>query len=170
MSHRAGRELAHFHRIPPTPYYGTHDAPALFVLAAARLWQWAGDPGAVRRVAPAVTRCLEWLDRHGDLDGDGLQEYRPRSGQWGYYNQSWKDAGDAVVDADGALALVTAFAGLAPDAAGRRLGVAPQLPPWLPHLHIDRLRVGPAVVELMITADGTDVRRIEGDLRVTRSG
>jgi glycogen debranching enzyme len=97
-------ELAHFHRVPQTPYYGTHDAPALFVLTASQLWRWTGDAALVHRLAPAVAACLAWIDRRGDLDGDGLQEYRPRSGQWGYYNQSWKDAGDAIVSADGELA------------------------------------------------------------------
>jgi glycogen debranching enzyme len=45
-------------------------------------------------------RCLEWIDRYGDLDGDGFQEYRTRSPQ-GYENMGWKDAGDAVVYPDG---------------------------------------------------------------------
>ncbi len=97
-------ELAHFHRVPQTPYFGSHDAPALFVLAAARLWEWTGDDALVRRLAPAVGRALAWVDNRGDLDGDGFQEYRPRSGQWGYYNQGWKDAGDAIVHEDGQLA------------------------------------------------------------------
>ena len=39
----------------------------------------------------------------GDRDGDGFQEYRTRSSH-GYYNQGWKDAGDAIVGADGSLA------------------------------------------------------------------
>ena len=51
---------------------------------------------ATARAALALVR------RFGDLDGDGLQEYRTRSPD-GYYNQGWKDAGDAIVAADGAL-------------------------------------------------------------------
>src|SRR5205807_692936 len=39
----------------------------------------------------------------GDLDGDGLQEYKTRAGANGYYNQGWKDASDGIVDADGKL-------------------------------------------------------------------
>lgn len=45
-------------------------------------------------------RCLEWIDRSGDLDGDGFQEYRTRSAR-GYENVGWKDASDAVVYPDG---------------------------------------------------------------------
>ncbi len=44
-----------------------------------------------------------WIDKDGDLDGDGLQEYRTRAPH-GYYNQGWKDAGDAIVHPDGRLA------------------------------------------------------------------
>jgi glycogen debranching enzyme len=47
-----------------------------------------------------VLRSLEWIDRYGDLDGDGFQEYKTRSAA-GYENMGWKDAGDAVVYADG---------------------------------------------------------------------
>src|SRR5262249_26062256 len=47
-----------------------------------------------------VLRCLEWIDRHGDRDGDGFQEYQTRS-EHGYENMGWKDAGDAVVYPDG---------------------------------------------------------------------
>ena len=43
---------------------------------------------------------LEWIDEFGDRDRDGFQEYEKRSPQ-GYENQSWKDAGDAIVWPDG---------------------------------------------------------------------
>ena len=45
-------------------------------------------------------RCLAWIDRYGDIDGDGFQEYQARSAR-GYENMSWKDATDAVVYPDG---------------------------------------------------------------------
>src|SRR5262249_61850149 len=47
-------------------------------------------------------RWLEWIDRHGDRDGDGFQEYQTRS-EHGYENMAWKDAGDSVVNPDGTL-------------------------------------------------------------------
>ena len=46
---------------------------------------------------------MPWIDRSGDRDRDGLQEYKTRSSH-GYYNQGWKDAGDAIQHADGTLA------------------------------------------------------------------
>jgi len=46
---------------------------------------------------------MAWIDRFGDRDHDGLQEYATRSSH-GYYNQGWKDAGDAIQHADGTLA------------------------------------------------------------------
>ncbi|MDQ6839415.1 MAG: amylo-alpha-1,6-glucosidase [Actinomycetota bacterium] len=97
-------ELAHFHLVPQTPYYGAHDATALYVWAAAEVWRWTGDRSALDALRPNVERALSWIDTDGDIDGDGLQEYRTRAGDWGFYNQSWKDSGVAIVGADGCAA------------------------------------------------------------------
>jgi len=97
-------ELAHFELIPQTPYYGSHDATTLYVLAAAELWRWTANRALLTRLRPHVERALQWIDTDGDLDGDGLQEYKTRAGDWGYYNQSWKDSGDGIVNADGSNA------------------------------------------------------------------
>jgi len=97
-------ELAHFELIPQTPYYGTHDATTLYVWAAAELWRWTADRGLIERLRPHVERALHWIDTDGDSDGDGLQEYKTRAGDWGYYNQGWKDSGDGIVSADGSNA------------------------------------------------------------------
>ena len=94
-------ELAHFDQIPQTPYYGTHDTTALYVWAAAALWRWTGKRESMNRLRPHVERALAWIDRDGDIDDDGLQEYQTRAGDWGYYNQSWKDSGIAIVNSDG---------------------------------------------------------------------
>ena len=94
-------ELAHFHQIPQTPYYGTHDTTALYVWTAAELWRWTGKCEYVDRLRPQVERALAWIDHDGDIDHDGLQEYLTRAGDWGYYNQSWKDSGIAIVNPDG---------------------------------------------------------------------
>ncbi len=94
-------ELAHFHLIPHTPYYGSHDATALYVWAAAQAWRWHGDRVLLDALRPHVERALAWIDTDGDIDGDGLQEYRTRSPNGGYYNQGWKDSGDAIVTHEG---------------------------------------------------------------------
>ncbi|MBI2395594.1 MAG: amylo-alpha-1,6-glucosidase [Deltaproteobacteria bacterium] len=93
-------ELARSGRIPHTPYYGTHDAPALFVLALWNAWRWTGDRALLDRFLAPARAALTWCDGPADLDGDGLIEYRTRS-PLGYRNQAWMDAGDAIVRADG---------------------------------------------------------------------
>ena len=93
-------ELAHFHLIPHTPYYGTADATPLYLIVLHEAWKWLGDPSLLRNYRDVAIRCLEWLDRYGDLDGDGFQEYQTRSRQ-GYENMGWKDSGDACVYPDG---------------------------------------------------------------------
>ncbi len=93
-------ELAHFHQIPHTPYYGTADATILYLIVLHEAWKWLGDAALLREYRDVAMRCLEWIDRYGDLDGDGFQEYQTRSSA-GYENMGWKDAGDAVVYPDG---------------------------------------------------------------------
>jgi glycogen debranching enzyme len=96
-------ELAQLGLMPHSPYYGTHDATSLFIICLSYLFHWTGDRALVERYLPNVERALAWIDRSGDRDRDGFQEYSTRSSH-GYYNQGWKDAGDAIPHADGTLA------------------------------------------------------------------
>jgi glycogen debranching enzyme len=93
-------ELAHFRRIPHVPYYGTADATILYIITLHETWKWLGDDTLFSKLHDVVKRCVEWIDRYGDHDGDGFQEYQTRSTQ-GYENMGWKDAWDAVVYPDG---------------------------------------------------------------------
>jgi glycogen debranching enzyme len=95
-------ELAHFNRIPHTPYYGTADATPLYLIVLHETWKWTGDLTLLHDYRDIALRCLDWIDHYGDLDGDGFQEYQSRSSQ-GIENQGWKDSGDAVVYPDGSL-------------------------------------------------------------------
>jgi glycogen debranching enzyme len=95
-------ELAHFKLIPHTPYYGTADATILYLIVLHNAWRCLGDASLIERFLPAAEKCLAWIDRYGDRDGDGFQEYQTRSNA-GYANQGWKDAGEAVVYPDGSL-------------------------------------------------------------------
>lgn len=95
-------ELAHFRLIPHTPYYGTADATPLYLVALHTAWKCSGDLDLVHRHLGTAERCLAWIDRFGDRDGDGFQEYETRS-PVGYANQGWKDSGDAVMNVDGSL-------------------------------------------------------------------
>jgi glycogen debranching enzyme len=93
-------ELAHFHKVPHTPYYGTADATPLFLIVLHETWKWLGDKELLQEYRETALHCLEWIDRYGDLDGDGFQEYKTRS-KLGIENQGWKDSGDAIVYPDG---------------------------------------------------------------------
>ena len=96
-------ELAQLHILPFQPYYGTHDATSLFVIVISYLYQWLGDVAVLTLYLPNAEAAMRWIDGSGDLDHDGFQEYKTRS-KHGYYNQGWKDAGDAIPNADGSLA------------------------------------------------------------------
>ncbi len=93
-------ELAHFHKVPQYPYYGTADATPLYLVLLHSAWKRSGDNELIERHLATAKRCLDWIDEFGDRDADGFQEYEKRSPQ-GYENQGWKDAGDAIVWPDG---------------------------------------------------------------------
>jgi glycogen debranching enzyme len=95
-------EWAHFGIVPHRPYYGTADATPLYLLLLAEQYRWLGDPDALAPFKPVAERCLDWIDRFGDRDGDGFQEYAPRTPK-GYRNQAWRDAHDGVLDEAGAF-------------------------------------------------------------------
>jgi glycogen debranching enzyme len=67
--------------------------------------------------------------------------------------------------------LLGAMLGLEPDAARRELVLhAPSLPDWLPQVRLENLRVGDAIVDLLIRGDhgsaGVEVLRRAGDLSI----
>jgi glycogen debranching enzyme len=95
-------ELAHFKLIPHTPYYGTADATPLYLVALHAAWRATGDRDLIERHLSNAEACLTWIDKYGDRDGDGFQEYQTRS-LAGYENMGWKDSGDAVMYSDGTL-------------------------------------------------------------------
>jgi glycogen debranching enzyme len=95
-------ELAHFKLIPHTPYYGTADATPLYLVTLHAAWRATGDRTLLERHLKVAEGCLAWIDKYGDRDGDGFQEYQTRSPA-GYENMAWKDSGDCVVYPDGSL-------------------------------------------------------------------
>jgi len=95
-------EWAHFGEIPHTPYYGTADATPLFLVLLAAAHRWLGDAAVLQPFRLSAERCLDWIDRHGDRDQDGFQEYQRRT-PGGYRNQCWRDADDGVLDEGGGL-------------------------------------------------------------------
>jgi glycogen debranching enzyme len=95
-------ELARSGEIPHVPYYGTIDATPLWLVLLHETWRWTGDFGLVQELLSNARRALEWIDRYGDLDGDGLVEYASTSAR-GLVNQGWKDSGDGIPFPDGRL-------------------------------------------------------------------
>ena len=96
-------ELARMNRIPHTPYYGTIDATPLFLILMSRYARWTGDLSLFHELRIAVERALHWIDKYGDVAGDGYVSY-VGNGNKGLINQGWKDASDALVTEDGRFA------------------------------------------------------------------
>jgi glycogen debranching enzyme len=95
--------MAALGEIPFGRYYGSVDATPLFVMLAGAYWRRTGDLPFITGIWRNIVAALEWLDKHGDLDGDGFIEYRQRSPR-GLAQQGWKDSQDAVFHEDGTLA------------------------------------------------------------------
>ena len=55
-------ELAFRKEIPHGPYYGTHDAPALYCLTLWNAWRWTGDESLLGAHLGSAQRALEWCD------------------------------------------------------------------------------------------------------------
>ena len=85
---------------PFARYYGTADATPLFLCLLCDHADWSGSLDLFRELRPQVDAALEWVDRYGDLDGDGFVEYAPRSPQ-GLVNHGWKDSGEGVPEERG---------------------------------------------------------------------
>jgi glycogen debranching enzyme len=81
-------------------YYGTVDAPALFVMLLGEVHRWGVDPDRVRALLPAADACLGWMERVGDADGFVSYTHSPADDR--LRNQGWKDSHDGILFADGA--------------------------------------------------------------------
>ncbi len=96
-------EMAELREVPFKRYYGSADSTPLFVILAYAYLQRSGDLDFMRSLWPHVQDALAWIDRHGDIDGDGFVEYA-RKRHEGLFNQGWKDSDDSVSHADGRIA------------------------------------------------------------------
>src|SRR6185436_794191 len=95
-------EMANCREIPFIPYYGTVDAPPLFVMLLAEYLRWTADTAFARELWPIAERVLAWMLATADAHG-GYLAYLRRSPR-GLTNQGWKDSLDAIMHADGRLA------------------------------------------------------------------
>lgn len=96
-------ELARTGEVPFGRYYGSADATPLWLVLLGETFDWTGDLGLVEELWPNALAALDWMDRHGDLDGDGFIESRQRA-PGGLLQHGWKDAPDAIRDRNGQVA------------------------------------------------------------------
>jgi glycogen debranching enzyme len=96
-------EMANLNEIPFARYYGTVDATPLFIMLADAYYDRTGDRSLIEQIWPNIQAGLDWIDRYGDVDGDGFVEYVAH-GERGLVQQGWKDSNDSVFHADGSLA------------------------------------------------------------------
>src|SRR5436853_4918742 len=67
-------ELAHFHKIPFTPYYGTADATILYLIVLSQTYRRTRDVELLREYRQIADDRLDGTDHHGDLDRAGFQQ------------------------------------------------------------------------------------------------
>jgi len=96
-------ELARAGLIPYSPFYGTVDATALFLILLVEYSYWSGSLDLFRELRSAVDMALHWMDRYGDANEDGYLEY-PYPPVGSQINLGWKDAGDSIPTGNGTLA------------------------------------------------------------------
>jgi glycogen debranching enzyme len=99
---RAG-EMAATGEVPFGRYYGSVDSTPLFLWLLGEYVSVTGDLTVAHELWSNVDRALEWIERWGDLDGDGMVEYN-RMTPHGLANQGWKDSFDSISHTDGSLA------------------------------------------------------------------
>ena len=95
--------LALLQKNPFLHYYGDYSAPGLFLIDMAWHLALTGDKEFFLSKRDKMLATLEWMDRDGDRDHDGLYEYSTRAGSWGEKNQGWKDSNDAILYEDGRM-------------------------------------------------------------------
>ncbi len=96
-------ELTVFKEWPQSPYYGSADSTALFLILLDEYERWTGDRALIRSLEPNAVAALDWIDRYGDRDGDGFVEYM-RALDTGLDNQCWKDSWNSILFSDGRVA------------------------------------------------------------------
>ncbi|HEY5411236.1 MAG TPA: glycogen debranching N-terminal domain-containing protein, partial [Caulobacteraceae bacterium] len=97
-------EMTTLGELPFGRYYGGVDTTPLFVALAGAYAERTGDMALIDTLWPQLEAAVEWIERYGDTDGDGLIDYA-RGAASGLANQGWKDSQDSVFHADGRFAI-----------------------------------------------------------------
>jgi glycogen debranching enzyme len=103
LHERRSGEMTATHEVAFGRSYGSVDATPLFLILAHEYFRWTGDDGLLHELKEPLKAATNWILCYGDLDGDGLIEYRRRNPK-GLFNQGWKDSGDANRHSDGSIA------------------------------------------------------------------
>jgi glycogen debranching enzyme len=148
-------ELSYFQDWPQSPYYGSADSTPLFLILLDEYQRWSGDTDLVAELEPHARAALDWLEHHGDLDGDGYLEYQRRNVNSGLANQGWKDSWDSIVHPNGqpaSLPLATCeLQGYAYDARIRTARLAREV--WHDNATADRLERDAAELKTRFNSD-----------------
>lgn len=97
-------EMARLGHIPHSPFFGSLDATPLFVLLFAESVSWTDDDLLFDELLPNILRALDWIETYGDVDGDGLVEYRLTDLDEPHFmlpHPVWKDSVDSLHHIDG---------------------------------------------------------------------
>jgi glycogen debranching enzyme len=97
-------ELTRANLLPYAPYYGTIDATPLFLILVARHAAWTGRLDLFAELREHIELALTWIAQYG-MNEDGYVAYDSKKSDGALVNQGWKDSGDAIVNADGSLAV-----------------------------------------------------------------
>ena len=93
-------EMAALHEMPFGRYYGSVDAPPLFVYLAGCYFRRSGDITFIQSIWTSIAAALQWMSTYGDPDGDGFLEYESHCAG-GLIHQAWKDSDNAIFHASG---------------------------------------------------------------------
>ena len=96
-------EMANLKEVPFGLYYGSIDSTPLFLILAGYYFKRTGDFELIKGLWNNILKAVEWIDKYGDIDGDGFVEYY-RKNENGLIHQGWKDSDDSVFYDDGRLA------------------------------------------------------------------
>jgi glycogen debranching enzyme len=143
----------------PVSYQRGSAWPFDTLLAAAGLMRYGLNDAAFTLIRAVLDAAAAFeADRLPELYGGFDRAYgAPVPYRQANIPQAWSAAAP--------LLAVQLLLGLVPDAPNRRCHVAPSLPPWLPRLAIDKLRVGDGLVRIELRRDGprTVIERLDGE-------
>ena len=100
-----GGEMVETQEVPFKKYYGSIDSTPLFLMLAGAYYRRTADVELIRHIWKNILAALDWINKYGDIDGDGFLEYQLRS-ENGLINQGWKDSFDSISDELGELAIL----------------------------------------------------------------